>query len=93
MYQSIKMNTQIIHAWLDLWLYTAAAHHRSSYFTHACGKRLYSSATNPVGHFCNPPGWRLQPTCGSRALVSPPLISSRHRILEPYGRWHATIHI
>ncbi len=41
--------------------------------------------------FCNPPGWRLQPTRGSRALVSPPLVSSRHRILEPYGRWHVTI--
>ena len=26
----------------------------------------------------------------SRALVSPPPMSSRHRILEP-GRWHATI--
>ncbi len=25
------------------------------------------------------------------ALVSPPLMSSRHHILEPYGRWHETI--
>ncbi len=33
--------------------------------------------------------------CGTQravpALVSPRLMSSRHRILEPYGRWHATI--
>ncbi len=28
-----------------------------------------------------------------RALVSSPLMSSRHRILEPYGRWHVTIYI
>ncbi len=28
-----------------------------------------------------------------RALVSPPPMSSRHRILEPNGRWHATIFI
>ncbi len=47
---------------------------------------------NPVGRFYNPPGCRLQPTCGFRALVSPPLMSSGHRILEPYGRWHATIY-
>ncbi len=29
----------------------------------------------------------------SLALVSPPPMCSRHRILEPYGRWHATIYI
>ncbi len=28
----------------------------------------------------------------SRAQVSPPLMSSRHSISEPYGRWHATIY-
>ncbi len=26
------------------------------------------------------------------AWASPPLMSSRHRTLEPYGRWHATIY-
>ncbi len=31
--------------------------------------------------------------CGFDALVSPPLMSSRHRILEPYGSWHTTIYI
>ena len=41
---------------------------------------------------CNPTGWRLQPTCDSRALVNPPPMSSCHRILEPYSRWHATIY-
>ncbi len=30
---------------------------------------------------------------GSVALVSPPLMSSRHRTLEPLGRWHATIYL
>ncbi len=44
-----------------------------------------------VRRFCNPSGWRLQTTRILRALVSPPPMSSRHRILEPYGRWHATI--
>ncbi len=39
----------------------------------------------------NPAGWRLQPTRDSCALVSPPPMSSRHRILERYGRWHATL--
>ena len=28
---------------------------------------------------------------GSHALVSPPPMSSRHRILEAYSRWHMTI--
>ncbi len=48
--------------------------------------------TNPVGCFLwNSTGWRLQPTRYSRTLVSPPPMSSRHRILEPSGRWHATL--
>ena len=48
--------------------------------------------TNPVGCFlCNTTGWRLQPMRGSCALVSPPPMSSRHRILEPSGRWHSTL--
>ncbi len=34
-----------------------------------------------------------QPSRGLLALVSPPLMSSRHHNLEPYGRWHATIFI
>ncbi len=29
----------------------------------------------------------------SHAVVSPPPMSSHHRILEPYGRWHATIYM
>ncbi len=37
--------------------------------------------------------WGLQPTCGSCALGSPPPMSSRHRNLEPLGRWPATIYI
>ncbi len=37
--------------------------------------------------------WRLQPSRELFALVSPPLMSSRHHNLEPYRRWHATIHI
>ena len=37
-------------------------------------------------------GWRLQPLRESLALASPPLMSSRHHTLEPYGRWHATIY-
>ena len=37
-------------------------------------------------------GWRLQPSCELLALVSPPLMSSRHHNLEPYRRWHATIY-
>ncbi len=36
-------------------------------------------------------GWRLQPTRDSRVFGSPLLMSSRHLILEPTGRWHATI--
>ncbi len=39
----------------------------------------------------NPPGWRLQPMCGYRALLSPPLMSSCLHIPEPYGNWPATI--
>ena len=39
------------------------------------------------------PGWRLQPSRGLLALVSPPLMSSRHHNLEPYWRWHATIYM
>ncbi len=32
-------------------------------------------------------GWRLQPMFGS-----PPLMFSRHRNLEPLGRWHAAVY-
>ena len=39
---------------------------------------------------CNPMGWRLQPTRGSRALGSFPPLSSRHHNLEPLGRWRST---
>ncbi len=34
-----------------------------------------------------------QPTRGPHALVSPPPMSLRHRNLEPYGRWHATVYL
>ncbi len=49
---------------------------------------VWGLADQPVG--CAPrAGWRFQPT----ARASPPHMSSRHRTLEPYGRWHATISI
>ncbi len=42
---------------------------------------------------CNPIVQRLQPTGDFCALGSAPPMSSRHRNLEPLGRWHATIYI
>ncbi len=56
-------------------------------------QKLYIVAAHHQGlviawRFCNPPGWRLWPKRGFRALLSPPLMSSRHHISEPYGRWH-----
>ena len=55
-----------------------------------------------IAHWLEPPTYwvtkairtkaAIQPTRGTRVLVSPSLISSHHRILEPYGRWHATVY-
>ncbi len=42
------------------------------------GGKLPSAQESLVGGFC--------------ALVSPPLMSSCHLILEPYGRWNGTIY-
>ncbi len=82
--------------------YIVRAHHRPSHFivyrsalvlsnyvllNIICPVSLHTLVANG---FCSPPGWRLQPTRGSHTLVSPPLMSSRHRIMEPYGRWHTT---
>ena len=93
------------HIPLNVCICIVAAHHRSSYLTvyrlalvlsnyvllnTICTVSLRTLVAN--GCICNPVGWRLQPTRGSCALVSPPLMSSRHRILEPYGRWHATVY-
>ena len=50
-----------------------------------------ASVTSPVWVHEMETGWRLQPSRGLLALVSPPLMSSRHHNLEPYGRWHATL--
>ncbi len=42
---------------------------------------LYAFVANIfIWRSCNPPGWRLQPMCRFRTLVSPPLMSSRHCI-------------
>ncbi len=50
--------------------------------------------TNVGVEFCaSRAGWRLQPSRGLLELVSPPLMSSRHHYLEPYGSWHVTIYI
>ncbi len=52
-------------------------------------KRLWQTVVfevNPVRRIlCNPIGWRLQKVGSSSPM------SSRHRNLEPLGRWHATI--
>ncbi len=81
-------------------LMSAEAHILTWYWYGRCSLFLCSRAWNILSSGCvkclesanRLPGWRIQPTRGFRALVSPPLMSSRHRIFEPYGRWHKTLY-